>query len=145
VEILKIIFLDIDGVLNAIDFQMDSTDEPPLIDRSRLVILKEIIEKSDAKVVLSSSWKKAWFPKCKFDILFRESGIIVHDITPSIGRKRDEISAWLNEHPETKSFAIIDDAEGGWGELLPYVVITDPLNTKGLEPEHINKVLQLLG
>ena len=141
---MKIIFLDIDGVLNAIEYQMSTTEEPPLIDRSRLVILKEIIDKSDAKVVLSSSWKKAWFPKCTFDMVFREAGIIVHDTTPSIGKKRDEISAWLNKHPETKSFAIIDDAEGGWGELSPYVVITDPLHTRGLESEHINKVLQLL-
>ena len=141
---MKVIFLDIDGVLNGIEYQMTATEEPPLIDKTRLVILKEIIDKSGAKVVLSSSWKKAWYPQCLFDLVFCNAGIVVHDVTPSVGRKRDEITAWLKEHPETESFAIIDDAEGGWSELLPRVVITDPLHTRGLEKEHIEKVLRLL-
>lgn len=141
---MKIIFLDIDGVLNAIDYQMAATEEPPLIDKSRLVVLKEIVDKSDAKIVLSSSWKKAWSPQCAWDTVFREAGLSVYDITPSLGRKCDEIAAWLKEHPATASFAILDDAEGGWGALAPYVVVTDPLHTRGLESEHIEKVLQLL-
>ena len=42
----KIVFLDIDGVLNGIEYQMATTEEPPYIDESRLQILKEIVDKS---------------------------------------------------------------------------------------------------
>lgn len=52
---MKIIFLDIDGVLNGIEFQKSATGEPPIIDTTRLAVLKEVIDKSCAKIVLSSS------------------------------------------------------------------------------------------
>ena len=91
---MKVIFLDIDGVLNGIEFQKSCID--------------------------------------------------IYDITPVLGRKRDEISAWLVAHPNTESYVILDDAEGGWGDLLPFLVITDPLNSRGLEYEHIEKALKIL-
>lgn len=141
---MKVIFLDIDGVLNGIEFQKSATKEPPIIDETRLTILKEIIDQSGAKVVLSSSWKKFWKPHCTFDIIFQKSGIDIYDITPVLGWKKDEISTWLAAHPNTESYVILDDAEGGWGELLPFVVMTDPLHTRGLEREHIEKALQIL-
>ena len=37
----KIVFLDIDGVLNGIEYQMATTEEPPYIDESRLQILEK--------------------------------------------------------------------------------------------------------
>ena len=141
---MKVIFLDIDGVLNGIEFQKSFDKEPPIIDETRLAILKEIIDRSGAKVVLSSSWKKFWKPNCTFDIIFQKSFIDIYDITPVLGQKRDEISAWFVAHPNTESYVILDDAEGGWGELLPFVVITDPLKTRGLEHEHVEKALNIL-
>lgn len=61
-----------------------------------------------------------------------------------LGWKRAEISAWLNSHPETESYVILDDAQVGWGQLLPFVIITDPLTSRGLECEHIEKALKIL-
>lgn len=141
---MKVIFLDIDGVLNGIEFQKSFDKEPPIIDETRLAILKEIIDRSGANVVLSSSWKKFWKPNCTFDIIFQKSCIDIYDITPVLGRKRDEISAWLVAHPNTESYVILDDAQVGWGDLLPFLVITDPLNSRGLEYEHIEKALKIL-
>ena len=141
---MKVIFLDIDGVLNGIEFQKSFDKEPPIIDETRLTILKEIIDRSGANVVLSSSWKKFWEPNCTFDIVFKKSGIDIYDITPALGRKRDEISAWLSAHPNTESYVILVDAQVGWGDLLPFLVITDPLNSRGLEYEHIEKALNIL-
>lgn len=141
---MNILFLDIDGVLNGIDYQMSATEEPPLIDKSRLALLREILEKRDIRVVLSSSWKKAWEPGCPFDCIFKASGIWIHDKTPALGRKCDEISAWLKCHPEVDRFVILDDADSGWGVLSPFVVVTDPINRRGLEREHIPHILEKL-
>ena len=138
------IFLDIDGVLNGLEYQLTATEDPPFIDKSRLPILKEIVEKSDAKIVLSSSWKKAWAKGCTFDCVFQKAGIDIYDTTPTIGRKNAEISAWLNAHSEIESFVVLDYADCGWGELLPNVIITDPIQQRGLEKEHIPLALVIL-
>ena len=141
---MKVIFLDIDGVLNGLEYQMSAKENPPLIDVTRLEILKEITDRSGARVILSSSWKKAWTKGCDFDCVFQNAGIEIYDTTPVLGKKKDEISAWLNTHPETDAFVILDDADGGWNELLPRVIITDPLNEDGLEKKHIPLALKML-
>jgi hypothetical protein len=141
---MKVIFLDIDGVLNGIAYQMSTTEAPPLIDVSRLEILKELIDKSNAKVVLSSSWKKAWVKGQTFDCIFKNAGIDIYDTTPVLGRKNSEISAWLSAHSDIESFVILDDAEGGWDELSPNVVITNPIQENGLEKKHIPLALEKL-
>ncbi len=141
---MKVIFLDIDGVLSGQKYQMEAVGDPPFIDVSRFEILKEIIDKSGAKVVLSSTWKTSWVKGEDFDCIFADAGIDVYDTTPALGRKNIEISAWLTAHPETQSFVILDDAAGGWGELLPKVVITNPEYEDGLEKKHIAPALEIL-
>lgn len=141
---MKVIFLDIDGVLSGLDFQLTAKQEPPLIDVSRLAILKEIIHQSGAHIVLSSSWKKAWVKDSGFDLVFQKAGIHIYDTTPVLGLKRIEIAAWLSDHPDVDAFVILDDAQGGWGDLLPHVIVTDPIQEKGLEEKHIPMVLKLL-
>ncbi len=140
---MKVIFLDIDGVLNTPGFEMASTGNPPFIDPKHLTVLKEILDKSGAVVVLSSFWKKGWEKGRGFDLVFSEAGITIGDVTPNLGFKGTEIAAWLKAHPEIDSFAIIDDSRVGWGELISSVVFTNP--ESGLTPEHIPLVLKKLG
>ena len=141
---MKVIFLDIDGVLSGKKHQISATENPPLIDVSRLEILREIVDNSGAKVILSSSWKKFWIKGCDFDCVFQNAGIDIYDITPVLGRKNEEISAWLNTHSEIESFVILDDAEYGWGDLLPNVIITNPDTEDGLEKKHVALALEIL-
>ena len=137
---MKVLFLDIDGVLNNVEYQMNATEPPPFLDKTKLAILKEIVDKTNVKIVLSSSWKKAWQPGCDFDCIFKNAGITISDVTPALGFKRVEISAWLKSHPETEKFVILDDAVAGWGELMPNVVFTD--QNKGLQHTDIESLLQ---
>ncbi len=51
---MKIIFLDIDGELTYSDYQNTETSH---IDVEKVKLLKEICEKTNAKVVISSSWR----------------------------------------------------------------------------------------
>ncbi len=57
---MKIIFLDIDGVLNS-DFWNDAhqreLSDGTLIDMDKVVLLGELVKKTNAKVVLHSGWK----------------------------------------------------------------------------------------
>lgn len=55
----KYIFLDIDGVLNSNDWFEKNKDVDGLveIDPSKLILLKEIVDCTEAKIILSSSWR----------------------------------------------------------------------------------------
>lgn len=51
----KVIFLDVDGVLTHEDY-LNGVEED--LDREKITFLKQIVEETDAKIVLSSTWRK---------------------------------------------------------------------------------------
>jgi len=55
---MKVIFLDIDGVLNSEKFLENNKNQA--IDRNSVGILKNIIDKTGALIVMSSGWR-LWF------------------------------------------------------------------------------------
>ena len=50
----KIIFLDVDGVLNYRDYINDATND---IDPSKVQMIADLCNKTNAKVVITSSWR----------------------------------------------------------------------------------------
>ena len=59
---MKIIFLDIDGVLNSDMYEANRTDwlDDNSIDPSRVKLLADLVKASDAKIVLTSTWRVEW-------------------------------------------------------------------------------------
>ena len=51
---MNIVFLDVDGELTYSDYDNDETAN---IDIEKVKLLKEICDKTNAKVVISSSWR----------------------------------------------------------------------------------------
>ena len=106
---MKILFLDVDGVLN-------STEDGysiKLRTESHLELLRCIVEETDAKIVLSSSWRSG-FPKAKQNLVKRleEYGLKIIDSTPVLSNscRGDEIRQWLNTNKEkVDGFVILDD------------------------------------
>jgi HAD domain in Swiss Army Knife RNA repair proteins len=104
---MKILFLDIDGVVNS---TTSGRRNHRLIEPHLAFIVRRIaIAIPDLKVVLSSSWRcldngreivEKKIIRC-FDVT-----PILHDLDLSRGH---EIQAWLQEHPEVEKYAIIDD------------------------------------
>lgn len=58
-SIMKIIFLDIDGVLNNYKFLCENQGKSE-IDEKAVKVLGRICKRLDAKVVISSSWRLCW-------------------------------------------------------------------------------------
>ncbi len=154
---MKVIFLDIDGVLNSRDYDRKRNwNEQTDIDESRLPLVKEITERTGAVIVLSSTWKEHWDKDpalCDDDgeyinRTFQKYGLEIYGKTPDIGRyaeRPDEINEWLKEHTgEVESFVIIDDYRYGWKELGEYFVKTNPYRGLGLEREHVEKAVEIL-
>lgn len=114
---MKVLFLDIDGVLN----KHTTKERYPYPPWEGMVGLDAaIVEKyldwrkyKDISVVLSSSWRL--HPET-FDYL-NNNGIFWSDLTPreiswrngNSKQRGAEIAAWLKQHPETTHYAILDD------------------------------------
>jgi hypothetical protein len=150
---MKIIFLDIDGVLNSRQYDADRRIEEGNIDETRLPLLKQLIDRTEAKIVLTSSWRCHWDPtgehtnKIGQDLVaaFKKYGIYLYDKTPECNNDRArEIHQWLDQNQDIDSFVIIDDIKFGWDRLEPYVVKTDYRIGRGLEQEHIEKATRIL-
>lgn len=152
---MKIIFLDIDGVLNSVQYDRSRTHEQGNIDETRLPLLKEIVDETQALIVLSSSWRKHWSKEsCQCDNIGKELNDIfskyqlsIYDRTPCSDNndRADEIRMWLANNDNVETFVIFDDIPFGWGvDLQEHLVKTDSRIGRGLEEKHIQKAIELL-
>jgi hypothetical protein len=160
---MKIVFLDFDGVLNGIDSWSLSQQEYEAkragpedealgllrlrLDPERVRILNDVLERTGAKVVLSTAWRN-WpeqdYVREKLDAAGFEGTIV--GATPGwLGpgkRRGDEIQAWLDENQgEVEAFAILDDSDD-MGSLMPYLVLVDPMT--GLDESYVPRLVELL-
>ena len=121
----KYIFLDIDGVLNS-EHTLDdrSTSDASIICDQYLETLRNIVEKTDAKLVLSSSWR-VYFgenindPRNSLAINLVKSlakhNLKLYSSTPFIkgefsNERGLEIKTYIDQHKIT-DYVIIDDEE----------------------------------
>lgn len=158
---MKVIFLDIDGVLNHETHYtwLMETDEPTPLQRvhpysefnpESCKILNRIIDETNAKIVLSSTWRLDGIPY--MNNIFKHVGIFhkLYDVTPSLAYKYDttlcrgkEIDEWLSKHPEVTKYVILDDDTDMEEHQLPFFIKTDPYKD-GLNNEVANKVIEIL-
>ena len=154
---MKIIFLDIDGVLNSRDYDgRRDWGKQTNVDESRLPLLKEIVDATGAKIVLSSTWREHWGSNnadCDsaglyINNVFSKYGLRIYDKTPYMGLnvpRRDEIIKWLNDTKSyVDSFVILDDCPYDWDNLSDNFVKTNPNFGLGLEKEHVRKAIAIL-
>lgn len=107
---MKVLFLDIDGVVNS----RSTTNFKELypLNQYMAFLVGKIQLDTDCQVVLSSSWRH--LPEA---IPVIEKRIVkLFDITPTSGLvhyeespRGHEIQAWLDLHPEVIRYAILDD------------------------------------
>jgi len=118
---MKIIFLDIDGVLNVIGQGYDEFGQifHPHLEKN----LDTIIKETNAKIVISSTWRMNGLENMQRMWKYRQLAGEVIDITPTevdvvesgtcefydqVDRGH-EIQQWLNDHPEVTNYVILDD------------------------------------
>ena len=101
----RIIFLDIDGVLNC-KRTPNPRKFPYIVDAPLLDRFKRVLERTGSDVVLSSTWR--YDPAGLFSAK--------HWGVPFIPR-RDEILAWLKRRQNVRRFAVLDDQDDELDEL----------------------------
>lgn len=182
---MKIIFLDIDGVLNGynrwnllgwkivkkINYKplilfYKRYYQPFSIHESKVKRLAKIVHSTNAKVVMSSSWRHGWWKtpyekqyddqKLLTDLL-NKYNIKVIDITPRLNTRGEEINSWLSSHNDITNFIILDDEVSDMGIFkkdkrliktsnvpTDVMIIGQANENTGLKNKHVRKAIKIL-
>jgi hypothetical protein len=153
---MKVVFLDIDGVLNHEEFYtkrntipLDEQKPYPYnhFDPISVAYLNDIIAVTNAKIVISSSWRSD--PDIKN--ILHNVGIVgeiigctpdLYNIHGSLCRGK-EIDAWLNCHPLVTEYVILDDDNDMEEHQLSHFIRTNPYGD-GLNRKCRNDAIEIL-
>lgn len=111
---MKVVFLDIDGVLNSFRTAVAHGGYPhgltkealAKFDQTALALIRGICAVAGARIVLSSSWRILH----RFQDVAEALVLPIVDRTPALaGPRGKEIAQWLSEHPDVETYAIVDD------------------------------------
>lgn len=186
---MKYLFLDIDGVLNgynAFDYFIwkimvllhfpkniiRKINEPFKIKKKYVKRLKKIVDKTECKIIMHSSWRHQFWDtpyQEKTDAqkylhdLFIKYDIDIFDITEYYSEGREyEIMKWLNDNTFIEDFdhgsrivCILDDERTCYKTLLPLLVQTSAVKgtqmikgawyeNTGLKPRHVKQAIKIL-
>ncbi|MCM1262720.1 MAG: HAD domain-containing protein [Butyrivibrio sp.] len=162
---IKVLFLDIDGVLNSnfwnVGHQREISDGT-LIDEEKIKLLALLVKRTNAKIILHSGWR-TWFDselkplrvetQRLLELLDRE-GLCIDGVTPDLTTeeirktkkfsmvKADEILYWLKAHKDVSKWVVLDDLDLHNAQVEQHQVKPD--STIGLTVEDIEKAENLL-
>lgn len=130
--VMNIIFLDVDRVLNS----AKELSEGPF-SKISLSVLKRIVDETNAKIVVISSWRLLEFSRkillSELEKYHKESVI---GMTPHLTSNREEIMTYLKSNEFSNlNFIILDDQVIEYQDLEEHVIKIDPYF--GLNEEHL--------
>jgi hypothetical protein len=132
---MKVLFLDIDGVLNPFRTDYDGEIVTRLDDKC-VQNLRHVVEETGCKIVISSTWKVS---SHLMDMLDEElvpnlpNGSVI-GCTPTIlpqEKREKEISAYISEHSDDiEKYVVVDDYDFELSDFIKEgkCVITDALS-----------------
>ena len=157
----KVIFLDVDGVLNINDHSAEISSFYH-VDEDKVKRLSEIVKKTNSEIIIHSAWR-FWFndnlnplneSAKSFDDYFSKYEISIKGLTPDLSTeeirktkkfslvKADEILSWLDNNPDVDSCIVLDDLDLHNDVIRNHQVKPDP--KKGLSNEDVSKTIALL-
>lgn len=160
----KVIFLDVDGVLNCSTSKSYCHDDIcgviTGIDSDKVKRLAKIVEVTGAEIVLSSDWKDGWSkyytsPKpshAKYldNHLYKKGRLTIKDKTPNTSKgswfRGEEILAYLRSHKDVENYVILDDTffeDFSIKEISEHLVLTE--YKVGLTDDDVEKAIKILG
>lgn len=144
---MKVIFLDIDGVLNYQDYFLNNLDNRSIkIDKNKLILLKQLVTDTNSDIILTSSWRRLEKDYRQLEELLNKYELRIKDQTKYLsGHRGEEIKEYLSSHKEITHFVILDDEifKDFDDYLLAHLVKTS-FYEFGLEQKHIETSKNLL-
>lgn len=150
---MKVIFLDIDGVVNCWDTKERAPSKVIGVEQRLISHIKEIVDATGAKLVLSSTWRKDW----AFDLLdgvdwhylrdeFAKQDLYFMDYTPSRrdSHRGEEIKEWLESTEyDIESYVVIDDEMFDIWDLHEGHMVQTSYST-GIKPGAVKMAIEIL-
>lgn len=161
----KVLFLDIDGVLNS-NFWNDShqkeISDGTLIDEEKIKLLAHLVKGTNAKIILHSGWR-FWFDSelrplrieaKRLIELLEKNGLQIDGLTPDLTTeeirrtkkfsrvKADEILLWIKEHNDIAEWVVLDDLDLHNVQVEQHQVKPD--QTIGLTYENVEQAVKIL-
>lgn len=164
---MKVIFLDFDGVVVCLPTHYEDLElgagpkRAHALNRACVARLNRIIRLTDAKVVVSSTWRRlqpieylrGYLRRAGFD------GDVI-DTTPILEARQTkddalivraiprgfEVALWLQWHPEVSSYVVLDDDDDYAPLPVPrWVLVNDGWRAGGLQDSHVEAAVLALG
>ena len=134
---VRIIFLDIDGVLNC-KKTPNPRELPYVVDSRLLRIFQRMVARARAKVVLISDWRHD--PAGLFSA--RYWGIRYIDVVPYLPKRSrgEQILLWLRKHPKVTRYVVIDDDD----DQLDSLPLFQPSASTGITAKIANGIVKYL-
>lgn len=150
---MKVIFLDVDGVLNSKDWlENNRVRTENSVNPEKVKLLAEIVKNTNATVVLSSTWR--YIPEHPMFMYLTDilgvNGIKIHSFTPKLdGDRPREIKEWIEKQTEEVQFISVED-DFSEEDYRKYRIEDRLVKTSyygeygGLQRSHVEKAVQLL-
>jgi hypothetical protein len=155
---MKVIFLDIDGVLNSgkwVKHLAGGFDDPiNQMDPAAVMRLNAITDATGAVIVVSSTWRLAFLKQanalCMLQRCMRAyklTGEVIGMTGVASGtnktRRGNEIQGWLDQNTIAIEKFVIIDVDSDMGHLIQHRVLTK--FETGLQDEHVETIIGILG
>ena len=142
----KIIFLDVDGVLNSEYTNARSPEGHVGVMDSKVKLLSKLVEETNADIVISSDWRLIKDADYQYLInkLRYKGRIEIKGETPNLGwsHRGTEIKSYLDDHP-TDAWVVLDDIVFSDFKIVEgHLVLTDP--EFGLTEADVEKAKRIL-
>lgn len=161
----KVLFLDIDGVLNSNfwnDRHQAEISDGTLIDEEKIKLLALLIRETNAEIILHSGWR-FWFdaelkPLCteadKLVEQLEKEHLYISGVTPDLTTeeirktkkfslvKADEILLWIKLHDDVTEWVVLDDLDLHNDQIRQHQVKPD--QTIGLTLENVRQAVRIL-
>lgn len=121
---MRVIFLDIDGVLNSEEWDRyvqsftygARFNSCYLLSQEMILRLQNVVFQTNAEIVLTSSWRTNERAVCALTRQLSLYHLSIRDSTVSYayGNRADEVKLWIKSHSNITSYAIIDDYDDGF-------------------------------
>jgi hypothetical protein len=161
---IKVIFLDIDGVMNSRNGEIQKHDlllekygdsekipwwESIQLDSpapNHIEQLNRIVEETNAVVVISSSWRENMSSLMwnRFFCALGFKGEIIGETPRCYNRRGIEIETWIKKHDNVQSFVILDDDDDMEPYMNKLVLCNNCTGLTNVEAEKAIKILNFL-
>ncbi len=155
----RVLFLDIDGVLNS---NFGNNKRQTEISDEKIKLLAYLVRETNSEIILHSGWR-FWFdselkPLCKeasklVELLEKED-LHIKGVTPNLTTeeirktkkfslvKADEILLWINSHNDVTEWVVLDDLDLHNSQIERNQVKPD--QTVGLTLENVKQAAKIL-